>query len=194
MKANLNWILIWMLAMATPDQSYSQSVHLPFKLAVAQMRVVGGALDGNLNYAAQNGAQLVLLPEAIDLGWTDPSALNMAEAVPGGKTATMLSQMAKQHQIYVCSGLTEKDGDMVYNTAVLIDPSGEVVLLHPKINELDIGHPYYALGRSLQVVQTDLGAIGLLICADARTGNHLARVLEETLNGRKFPGSPVSRR
>ena len=150
----------------------------PFKLAVAQMRVIGGALDTNVEHAAamiaeaaDKGAQLVLLPEAMDLGWTDPSALTMAQEVPGGKTASMLSHMAKKLKIYICSGLTEKDGETVYNSAVLFDPSGELILLHRKINELDIGHPYYALGRSLKVVQTDLGAIGLIICADASTGS-----------------------
>lgn len=155
----------------------AQEEILPFKLALAQMRVEGGAPDVNLVHAAEmiaeaagNGAQLVLLPEAMDLGWTDPSALTLAEAVPGGKTARMLCNQALKHHIYVCSGLTEKDGDKVFNAAVLINPKGEVILLHHKINELDIGHPYYALGRSLQVVETDLGAIGVMICADASTG------------------------
>jgi len=141
------------------------------------MHVVGGALDANLEHAgemiaeaAEHGAQLVLLPEAMDLGWTDPSALTMAEPVPGGKSTQLLSSMAKKYQIYICSGLTEKDGEKVYNSAVLIDPTGEVILLHRKINELDIGHAYYALGQSLQVVQTDLGSIGVMICADASTG------------------------
>lgn len=177
MKAKLKWIFIWITTMAIPNHSYTQPVQEPFKLALAQMQVVGGELDTNLKHAAEmikeaaeNGAQLVLLPEAMDLGWTDPSALELAEPVPDGKTAGMLSQMAKRFQIYVCSGLTEKDGEMVYNSAILVDPSGEVILLHRKINELDIGHPYYALGRSLKVVQTDLGAIGLMICADASTG------------------------
>ena len=45
-----------------------------------------------------------------------------------------------------------------------------MILHHRKINELDIGHPYYALGRSLQVVETKFGNIGLVICADASTG------------------------
>ena len=170
----------------------SQVGSTSFKLAVAQMRVVGGALDTNLEHAAEliaeaaeNGAQLVLLPEAMDLGWTDPSALSMAQAVPGGKTVSLLSKMAKKHQIYVCSGLTEKDGETVYNSAVLVDPSGEVILLHRKINELDIGHPYYALGRSLQVVRTDLGAIGLIICADASTGR------QELLRALAYMGADI---
>jgi predicted amidohydrolase len=179
MKRLLYYILLVTLGIITPVVCHSQEELKPFKLAVAQMHVVGGALDANLEHAgemiaeaAEHGAHLVLLPEAMDLGWTDPSALTMAEPVPGGKSAQLLSSMAKKYQIYICSGLTEKDGEKVYNSAVLIDPTGEVILLHRKINELDIGHAYYALGQSLQVVQTDLGSIGVMICADASTGKH----------------------
>jgi predicted amidohydrolase len=178
MRKIAHHLFLILLASSFPFLCHAQENLKPFKLALAQMRVVGGALETNLDHAgamiaeaAENGAQVVLLPEAMDLGWTDPSALTLAEPVPGGKTARMLSAMAKKYQVYVCSGLTEKEGTMVYNSAVLIDPSGEVILLHRKINELDIGHPYYALGRSLKVVQTDLGAIGVMICADASTGN-----------------------
>ena len=173
----LNYVLLLSSGIFLSAECKAQVESTSFKLAVAQMRVVGGELDTNLEHAAEliaeaagKDAQLVLLPEAMDLGWTDPSALTMAQEVPGGKTVSMLSHMAKKHQIYICSGLTEKDGETVYNSAVLVDPSGEIILLHRKINELDIGHPYYALGRSLKVVQTDLGAIGLIICADASTG------------------------
>jgi predicted amidohydrolase len=52
-----------------------------WKLALGQMRVVGGEPDLNVEravdrvgLAASRGARLVLLPEALDLGWTHPSA------------------------------------------------------------------------------------------------------------------------
>lgn len=151
-----------------------------FSLAIAQMKVVGGDRDANLKHAgemiaeaAEGGAQFILLPEAMDLGWTDPSALTEAEPVPGGKTASFLSDMARKHHIYVCSGLIEKDGQTVYNSAVIINPAGEVILLHRKINELDIGHPYYALGDRLNVCHTEFGTIGLLICADANADDYV---------------------
>ena len=186
MKGLISFILPLALGILTPVVCHSQEEVKPFKLAVAQMRVVGGALDTNLEHAremieeaAEQGAQIVLLPEAMDLGWTDPSALTLAEAVPEGKTASLLCHLARKYGIYICSGLTEKDGEKVYNSAVLIDPLGEVILLHRKINELDIGHPYYAQGQSLQVVHTDLGTIGVMICADASTGD---REIQRTLS------------
>ncbi|MCK5067193.1 MAG: carbon-nitrogen hydrolase family protein [Bacteroidales bacterium] len=173
-------IFIALISLTLPEFCYSQDRPKSFKLAVAQMRVVGGELETNLAHAgemiaeaAEHGAQLILLPEAMDLGWTDPSALTRAEPVPEGKTSMFLSNMAKLHGVYVCAGLTEKDGKTVYNAAVLIDPEGEVILQHRKINELDIGHPYYALGQKLNVCQTELGTIGVMICADASTGDRV---------------------
>jgi predicted amidohydrolase len=144
-----------------------------FKLAMVQMRVDGGAKTTNLARAekriaaaAQHGAQVILLPEALTLGWTHPSSATEAEPIPHGESCERLAVCARQHRVYVCAGLVEHDGDRVYNSAVLFDPSGQVLLHHRKINELEIGHPFYALGDRLQVARTPLGTFGLMICAD----------------------------
>lgn len=150
-----------------------------FKLAMAQMLVEGGKLDGNLERAAErisesakNGADIVLLPEAMDLGWTHTSARTKAYPVPGGKTFESLASAARENKIFVVAGIIEKDGDRTYNTAVLIDPNGELLLKHRKLNELDIAHDLYDQGDRLNVCHTELGTIGLMVCADAGARNH----------------------
>jgi predicted amidohydrolase len=144
------------------------------KLALVQMNVVGGELDLNLQHAAKRiaeaateGAHLALLPEVMDLGWTHPSAKTMAYPVPGGKTFERLAEAAKNNKIYVVAGIVEKDGDKTYNTAVLIGPDGKLLIKHRKLNELDIGHDLYDQGDRLNVCHTELGTIGLMVCADA---------------------------
>jgi len=117
--------------------------------------------------AAANGAQVVVLPEAMPLGWTHPSAKTEASEIPDGVSCVKLREAARRHKIYVCSGLLERAGSHVFNSAVLIDPDGEVILLHRKLNELEIGHEFYAQGDRLGVVPTPLGAFGVMICADA---------------------------
>jgi predicted amidohydrolase len=151
-----------------------------FKLALVQMKVIGGDRKANLNHAREmiyeadsNNADVILLPEAMDLGWTDPSALTEAQPIPDGQTSQLLIAMAQKHGVFICSGLIEKAGDKVYNSAIIVDPEGKIILTHRKINELDIGHPYYALGDKLNVCQTPYGTFGLLICADANTQNHV---------------------
>ncbi len=41
-----------------------------------------------------------------------------------------------------------------------IDPRGEIVLVHRKINELDIAHDLYSIGDRLGVAATELGTLG----------------------------------
>jgi len=146
----------------------------PFKLAMVQMRVEPGARTQNLRrateliaQAAAQGAQVVLLPEALPLGWTDSSTRQFADEVPGGETCRLLAQLAKEHRLHLCSGVIERAGDSIFNAAVLLGPSGDVLLHHRKLNELGIAHDCYAQGDRLAVAHTPLGCLGLMICADA---------------------------
>jgi predicted amidohydrolase len=156
-----------------------------FRLAMVQMRVDGGSLNENVSRAAARiaeasggGAQVVLLPEALTLGWTHPTALTQAEPVPDGPSCQRLADCARRHKVYVCAGLVERASADVFNAAVLLSPEGQLLLHHRKIHELDIGRPYYALGDRLQVASTRFGKLGLMICADAfAPGQVLARSL-----------------
>jgi predicted amidohydrolase len=144
-----------------------------FKLALVQMLVEGGRKESNLrraikhiHEAAAKGANLIVLPEAMTLGWTHSSAKTEADEVPGGFSCEALRDAARFNKVYVCSGLIERSGGLIFNSAVLIDPKGEIILHHRKLNELEIGHDLYAQGDRLAVAQTPLGTIGVMICAD----------------------------
>lgn len=143
-----------------------------YPLAMAQIRVGGARPDANLARAvaaiaeaAARGARLVVLPECLDLGWTDPCARDLAVPIPGPH-ADRLGRAARDHRVHVAAGLVERAGDRLYNAAILIDPSGRIILHHRKLNELDIALDLYAVGDRLGVVETELGTLALAICAD----------------------------
>jgi predicted amidohydrolase len=145
-----------------------------FKLALVQMLVEGGQPEANLRRAARrideacrNGAQVVLLPEALDLGWTHSSARSQAQPIPDGASCRLLRDEARRHGIYLCAGIVESAGDRGFNSAVLIDPDGRVLIHHRKLNELDIAGDLYGPGDRLSVVETPFGRLGVMICADA---------------------------
>ncbi len=153
-------------------------MHSEYKLAMVQMEVVGGEQDRNLvlasekiREAAENGAQLALLPEALDFGWCNTTAEDEAGPIPGGKSFEALSRAAKENDIFVCAGIIERDGEKLYNSAVIIDRTGKLLIRHRKVNELDFAHPLYHLGNLLNVAETELGTLGLLICADANAAD-----------------------
>ena len=178
-------IVFFMACSQTKVSMADQSPLMTYKLAMAQMEVDAGKPEINLDRAsariaeaAANNAKIVLLPEVMDLGWTDPSSKTMAYKIPDGKTCRRLRDAAIKNHIYVCAGIVEKDKDKTYNAAVIIDPSGKVILTHRKINELDIAHDLYDQGDKLNVVHTPLGTLGLYICADATAdGNVLSNSL-----------------
>jgi predicted amidohydrolase len=156
-----------------------------FKAALIQLRVVGGRREINLTHAIESvtraagaGAALAVLPEAMNLGWSDESALTQADEIPDGQSCTMLRDTALRLGIYICAGLVEKEGDHVFNAAVLIDRRGEIILRHRKIYELEMAQGLYAPGDRLSVAQTEFGTIGLMICADAfARGQAISRTL-----------------
>lgn len=144
-----------------------------FKLALAQMPVIGGQREKNLRSAAEYiamaakaGAAIILMPEALDCGWCHDSSITEAGTIPDGKACQHLREAAKTHHIHVCAGLIERAGDQLFNSAVLISPEGEVLLHHRKLNELAMAHHLYSQGDRLAVARTPLGTIGLMICAD----------------------------
>ncbi|MBU6400660.1 MAG: carbon-nitrogen hydrolase family protein [Verrucomicrobia bacterium] len=150
-----------------------------------QMRIEPGALAENLEHAvalvaeaASHGATVAVLPEALPLGWTDPSARTHADAIPDGNACVTLRAAAERHRIWICGGLIERVEGRIFNAAVLIDPVGAVRVHHRKLNELEIAQDLYALGDRLQVARTPLGTFGVMICADAfARGQVISRTL-----------------
>ena len=60
------------------------------KIGLGQLLVEGGEPERNLNRAIdlikdakKNNCNLILLPECLDFGWTHPSSIKNAKAIPG---------------------------------------------------------------------------------------------------------------
>ena len=142
------------------------------KIGMAQLLVEGCEPERNFERAEKlvvkakaEGCDLVLLPETIDFAWTHPYGLEHAKPIPGDYSE-LFCQIARENEMFICVGLTEKRHNGNYNTAILINDSGELILKYSKINLLEVEFPYYEIGTSMDVVDTRLGRIGVNICAD----------------------------
>jgi len=143
------------------------------RVGLGQVRVVMGDKKANVAelFRAVEGAarvrcDVVVLPECSLAGWLSPSARRAAEPVPGPLTKK-LGAAARRLRMAIVVGLEERDGDRVYNSAVLIDRGGEVLAKHRKIDELEIGLRVYTRGRSLSVFDFEGRPAALSICADS---------------------------
>ncbi len=123
----------------------------------------------SIETAAGNGAHLVVFPECALTGYVFASreeALPHAETIPGPST-DQLSACCKRLGVYAVIGLMEKEGQKLYNAAVLAGPGG--VIGKYRKNHL----PFLGVDRYVdpgdqpfRVYSTPIGNIGLHICYD----------------------------
>ena len=106
------------------------------RVACLQMEPHIGEVQNNvarsvamIGKAARAGATLVVLPELCNTGYVFESreeALSLGERVPDGPTCAAWMQAAREHGMFIVAGITELDGDTLYNAAVLIGPQGYI--------------------------------------------------------------------
>lgn len=130
--------------------------------------------------AAQQGAQLVLLPEYWPiLGMREGDKFSCAEAFGVGPLQDCLANLARQHQIWLIGGtlpLLTAEPDKVLNTSLVYNPLGECVARYDKIHLFSFskGRESYnearTMNRGAQVTAFDapFGRVGLSICYDLR--------------------------
>jgi len=155
------------------------------RIAMCQIVCMDGDRRGNLARieqavatAAEAGAQIACLPESAILGWVNPDAHQRAHPIPG-EDSRRLCQIARRHEVFLCIGLDEKAGEDLYDSALLIDNTGRVLLKHRKIILLDeLMAPSYTAGQEVRVVESRLGRVGVLICADTHEPAILTRMAE----------------
>ncbi|NVO19916.1 MAG: carbon-nitrogen hydrolase family protein [Bacteroidetes bacterium] len=156
------------------------------RIAMAQIVCIDGDLSGNLvrienaiREAKEQQAGIIVFPESCLLGWVNPEAFRRASTIPG-RDSDIICQLAKKYKIYICIGLDEKDGDKLYDAAILVDDQGNILLKHRKINVLPtLMTPPYSEGEGVSVAKTRFGTIGILICADSFQDDLLASMKEK---------------
>lgn len=185
-------------ATPAPTSAASAPASAPATVRVAAIQFVSefGQPEQNrqrlaplIRQAAGQGAKIVVLPETAITGYmshdlkktwqtdgrkpseglegVDPK--DAAEAVPGPSTE-LFGKLAKELGIYLTVPLVEADASAhrYYNTIVLVDPSGQMLLHYRKLNPWPFAERSWAVpgDRGLQVVDTPYGRLGLLVCYD----------------------------
>lgn len=116
--------------------------------------------------AARQKADLVVLPETITVCGTGLSYAEAAEPIPGPSTE-YFGGLAREHNLHLVVGLVERDGHLVYNTAVLIGPGGAIIGKYRKVSlprtEIEGG---VVAGEDYPVFDTRFGKVGMMICYD----------------------------
>jgi predicted amidohydrolase len=119
-----------------------------------------------IEQAGQSKVDIVCLPEGITLVGRNTSYLEASESIPG-PTTEFLGALSKKYGMYIVAGILEKDGPVLYNTAVLLGRDGQLVGKYRKVSlpreEIDGG---ITPGDEFPVFDTDFGKVGMMICWD----------------------------
>lgn len=114
---------------------------------------------------------VILLPEGITVVGTGKTYAEVAEPIPGPTTAR-LGELARKRSSYIAAGIYEREGAVIYNTAVLLDRSGNLIGKYRKVylprEEVERG---LTPGNEYPVFRTDFGTVGLMICYDVFYGD-----------------------
>ena len=157
------------------------------RVAVCQILSIDGDREGNFRraeYALEEAraahADIAAFPESAILGWENPDAHHMATPIPGGDSER-IAALARKYGLMISIGLDEKDGDKLYDAAILVDNTGKLLWKHRKLNVLAwLMAPPYSEGRpeDIGIVDTEFGRIGLVICADTFGDQISGRIAE----------------
>jgi predicted amidohydrolase len=172
----------------TSDDSSPASPSRSLRIAVCQIFCIDGDKEGNfarieraLEMAEAGGADIACFPETCVLGWINPDAHALADPIPG-PTTDRLAELAREYNLMIAIGLCEKDGEALYDSAVLINSGGAILLKHRKVNVLcELMDPPYTPGsiEEIAVVETEHGCIGMLVCADTFKDELVARIKDQ---------------
>jgi predicted amidohydrolase len=116
--------------------------------------------------AGKAGLDIVCLSEAILQVGTQASAGEVAESIPG-PSSDRLSAAARRNRLWVVAGLMERDGDQLFNTAVLLNRAGQLAGKYRKVHlPREEWQKGIAPGHDYPVFQTDFGTVAIQICYD----------------------------
>lgn len=119
-----------------------------------------------IDAAGKLGLDIVCLGEAATSVGTSASPKDVAEPVPGPVTERF-GEAARKNRIWVVVGLTERAGDVVYNTAVLFDRQGRIAGTYRKTHlPREEWRQGVRPGREYPVFDTEFGRIAMQICYD----------------------------
>jgi len=148
------------------------------KVAAAQISCALGDFDANLckirdfaSRAKKSGANLVVFPEMSDTGYSMPVIQKHAKPWKDG-AVNELQKIARENSITIVAGLSEREGDSIFNSQVLVDSKGELLAKYRKTHLVTAAplDERVCFSPGNEFVTSKLGDfnVGLSICYDLR--------------------------
>jgi len=143
-------------------------------VATVQMEPELGQVEENLvkmrefidRVATEQPVDLIVFPELITTGYElGPRFPQVAQRVPGA-TVNLIAQRASELGVHIAFGMVtkkEKVESVLYNTAIMVGPDGDVLHQHHKIHLRGEEQMLFRPGYRIRECETSLGSDGLTV-------------------------------
>lgn len=142
------------------------------RIGFCQFNVVHSNIEANLKKISSllknTKADLIVLPELCFTGYFFKSKKDIfpfANDLAQKKIIHELSIISKEKRMYLIAGMAEKEGNRLYNSAIVIGPKGYIGK-HRKIN-LPKNEKIFDRGKSSEVFKIGNVKIGIIICFES---------------------------
>src|SRR4029077_19512184 len=148
------------------------------KIAAAQISCVLGDFNTNLRkardfavLAKKSGAELIVFPEMVDTGYSMPVIQKYAKKWSGG-AAPELQRIAKEISIAIVAGISDRDGESIFNAQVFVSAQGENLAKYRKTHLVTAApldeRVCLSPGNQFGSCRVENFNVGLSICYDLR--------------------------
>ncbi|GAB4409441.1 MAG: nitrilase [Anaerolineae bacterium] len=142
-------------------------------IATVQMKPALGEPEDNLvkmsdfvsKIASQQKVDLIVFPELVTSGFElGVRFTELAQRIPG-PSVNLMAQRAAEFGVYIAFGMVSKEKveSVLFNSAVLVGPDGELVGSYNKVHLRGEERMAFREGFRLPVFETEIGNVGLML-------------------------------
>jgi predicted amidohydrolase len=129
------------------------------------------------------GADLIILPELWNIGFTSYDRYRAEAEGKDGLTLSRLKEAARELKAHLHTGsFVEEEAGKYYNSSYLISPGGEILANYRKLHLFGYGSKEKEIlspGKEVVVARTPIGNLGLATCYDLRFPELFRRMVEK---------------
>jgi len=142
-------------------------------VATVQMKPELGHMEDNLvkmsefigHVATEQPVDLIVFPELATTGYeVGPRFADLAQQVPG-PTVNIIAQRASEFGVHIAFGMVSKEKveSILYNTAILVGPDGDLIGQYHKMHLQGEERIAFRPGYRLSCFETSFGVVGMMI-------------------------------
>lgn len=161
----------WALVRGAEPVAATSSPPSQLRVAAVQMRSTRDLATNvrkicdHLARCAKDGVRVVVFPECALTGYFDDDFMRTFSTEQLADAEHEVAEVCHAHHVYAIIGTPSRDGNRLYNSAVVITPSGKILARYDKIQ---LAETWPTAGDQLLVFRIDGVPASIIICHDER--------------------------